>query len=173
MYMLGLCWTHTGEPGIAGFPLTVLLYTSCLTVSNQVLLRQEKGWPWRKRSGWKVHSTRGKFCGEFCTTLMVIWWWICVWNRRSSGLSPAVNAAVRTAIVSHAVSHASNSSTIHKSIISIRAPCTTFWWPRERYLEVVISYFLIGLVRFMTINNNTLDLIVFIQHQLVKRKKSK
>jgi len=36
-------------------------HTSCLTLSHHVLLRQ-KGRQWRKRSGWKVHSSRGNWC---------------------------------------------------------------------------------------------------------------
>jgi len=40
-------------------------HTSCLTPSHHVLLRQQKGRWWRKRSGGKVHSMRGNWCRDF------------------------------------------------------------------------------------------------------------
>ena len=49
----------SGEPGLLLFPLILHLHTSCLTLSHRVLLRQEKGRQWRKRSGGKIHSVMG------------------------------------------------------------------------------------------------------------------
>jgi len=51
-----------GKRESASFPLTFPLHTSPLTPSHHVLLRQEKGRQWRKRSGGKVHSMRGNWC---------------------------------------------------------------------------------------------------------------
>ena len=52
------------EPGLASSPVTHPLLTYSLTPFHHVLLRQEKGLRWRKRSGRKVHSMRGNLCRD-------------------------------------------------------------------------------------------------------------
>jgi len=61
----GLTTVLPGEPGLTGFPLDSPFPYILFTPSHYVLYRQDKGRRWRKRSGGKVHSTRGNWCRDF------------------------------------------------------------------------------------------------------------